>query len=181
MGRLRVQEEKEAWIEGGEERGEGEKGGECKRPEGAAALHNQIPRWCSRMRSTLSAVRRKSRGGGWGIPRAREHSEKCTPSFPSLRFARSQGHPSPKSFNRTPRGIPGINRKHLLVSSTGGPREISTEGRFKGGGDDRRGENRLGEIFHSKGPRNFRRVWGFYFLVGEEGCYVEGNEEWCLV
>lgn len=132
MGRLRVQEEKEAWIEGGEERGEGEKGGECKRPEGAAALHNQIPRWCSRMRSTLSAVRRKSRGGGWGIPRAREHSEKCTPSFPSLRFARSQGHPSPKSFNRTPRGIPGINRKHLLVSSTGGPREIST-GTFQGG------------------------------------------------
>ena len=75
----------------------------------------------------------KAGGGGGGIPRAREHSEKCTPSFPSLRFARSQGHPSPKSFNRTPRGIPGINRKHLLVSSTGGPREISTEGRFKGG------------------------------------------------
>ena len=49
MGRLRVQEEKEAWIEGGEERErererEEEKGGECKRPEGAAALHNQIPR-----------------------------------------------------------------------------------------------------------------------------------------
>lgn len=33
------------------------------------------------------------------------------------------------------------------------PRDVS-----RGGGDDRRGENRLGEIFHSKGPRDFRRV-----------------------
>lgn len=87
MGRLRVQEEKEAWIEGGEERGEGEKGGECKRPEGAAALHNQIPRWCSRMRSTLSAVRRKSRGGGVRDPAGMRALRKMHSllSLPSLR------------------------------------------------------------------------------------------------
>lgn len=39
---------------------------ECKRPKGAAALHNQIPRRCSRMRSTLMPAtgRRGSTRGG---------------------------------------------------------------------------------------------------------------------
>ncbi|KZC11335.1 hypothetical protein WN55_02570 [Dufourea novaeangliae] len=56
---------------------------ECKRPKGAAALHNQIPRRCSRMRSTPM-----DRGGHRGgrllarIPRAREDSEKCAPLTP---------------------------------------------------------------------------------------------------
>lgn len=174
MGRLRVQEEKEAWIEGGEERGEGEKGGECKRPEGAAALHNQIPRWCSRMRSTLSAVRRKSRGGGVRDPAGTRALRKMHSllSLPSLRPVTRpplaqvlQPNPSRNSGNKpeTP----------TRFFDWWPPRNFNR--------DVSRGENRLGEIFHSKGPRNFRRVWGFYFLVGEEGCYVEGNEEWCLV
>lgn len=176
MGRLRVQEEKEAWIEEGEER---EEGGECKRPEGAAALHNQIPRWCSRMRSTLSAVRRKSGAGG-----SRGHAstpKNALPPFPPL--ARSQGHPSPKSFNRTPRGIPGINRKHLLAFRDWWPREIPVSRDVARGDDRREEENRLGEIFHSKGPRDFRRVWGFYFVVQRRGVTsrVTKNDVLCKV
>lgn len=123
MGRLRVQEEKEAWIEEGEER---EEGGECKRPEGAAALHNQIPRWCSRMRSILSAVRRKSGAGG-----SREHSEKCTPSFPSPRPVTRP--PLAKVLQPNPSRNSGNKPETPTRSATGGPAKFPFRGTLRGG------------------------------------------------
>lgn len=82
---------------------------------GAAALHNQIPRQCTRMRSApLLASRRE----GESSPRARETSEKCSspPSY-SYRMV-DPGHKRDSSMGVPPArlsplgdGIPGINRK----------------------------------------------------------------------